>query len=61
MQASEPPPIALRYIVLRGQDEGRVGLVVDILEMEEVIGGWWEVLCAVCRCRPPASMVNGVA
>jgi hypothetical protein len=51
--ASEQPSVNLCYVVLRGDDTGRIGHAVDVLEMEEVIGGWWEVLCAWCHGRPP--------
>lgn len=41
------------YVVLRGVDEGRIGLAVDVLTMEEIIGGWREVLRAKAHGRPP--------
>jgi hypothetical protein len=50
---SEPRATNARYVVLRGQDEGRIGVAVDVLSMSEIVGGWWEVLCAACRGRPP--------
>ena len=48
---TEPLPIILRYVVVRGQDAGRVGVAVDILEMEELIGGPWAALLDALRLR----------
>jgi hypothetical protein len=40
------------YAVVNGVDAGRVGLLVDVLEMEELFGGWRDWLMEKLRIRP---------
>lgn len=47
----EPLPSILRYVVIAGQDAGRVGVAVGALEMEELIGGPWAALLDALRLR----------
>ena len=49
---SEPRAATIRYAVVNGDDAGRVGIVVDVLEMEELFGGWREWFMAAIQCRP---------
>jgi hypothetical protein len=46
-----PLPI-MRYVVIAGQDTGRVGVAVDTLEMEELFGDWHDWLLEKLRIRP---------
>jgi hypothetical protein len=46
-----PLSICMRFVVVRGVDSGRVGVAVDILEMQELLGGPWAALLEALRVR----------
>ena len=48
----EPRAVNASYVVTTGADAGRVGLLVDVLAMDELFGGWREWFHAMLRLRP---------